>query len=94
VHPDWAMRFGQWWSGKSRKSHLVSEMGDHITDPLIEYAREYADAERPDYFIFGHMHQPRDYSEGGFRVLCLGEWHSDPVYAILDSEGEAILKKY
>ena len=28
VHPDWAMRFGQWWSGKSRKSHLVSEMGD------------------------------------------------------------------
>ena len=57
VHPDWAMRFGQWWSGKSRKSHLVSEMGDHITDPLIEYAREYAGAERPDYFIFGHMHQ-------------------------------------
>lgn len=47
VHPDWAMRFGQWWSGKSRKSHLASEMGDHITDPLIEYAREYAGAERP-----------------------------------------------
>ena len=94
VHPDWAMRFGQWWSGKSRKSHLVSEMGDHITDPLIEYAREYAGAERPDYFIFGHMHQPRDYSEGNLRVLCLGEWHSDPVYAVIDSEGNASLKKY
>lgn len=92
VHPDWAMRFGQWWSGKSRKSHLVSEMGDHITDPLIEYAREYAGAERPDYFIFGHMHQPRDYSEGNLRVLCLGEWHSDPVYAVIDSEGNASLK--
>lgn len=86
------MRFGQWWSGKSRKSHLVSEMGDHITDPLIEYAREYAGAERPDYFIFGHMHQPRDYSEGNLRVLCLGEWHSDPVYAVIDSEGNASLK--
>ena len=94
LHPDWAMRFGQWWSGKSRKSHLVSEMGDHITDPLIEYAREYAGAERPDYFIFGHMHQPRDYSEGNLRVLCLGEWHSDPVYAVIDSEGNASLKKY
>ena len=77
-----------------RKSHLVSEMGDHITDPLIEYAREYAGAERPDYFIFGHMHQPRDYSEGNLRVLCLGEWHSDPVYAVIDSEGNASLKKY
>ena len=94
VHPDWAMRFGQWWSGKSRKSHLASEMGDHITDPLIEYAREYAGAERPDYFIFGHMHQPRDYSEGNLRVLCLGEWHSDPVYAVIDPEGNASLKKY
>lgn len=76
------------------QSHLVSEMGDHITDPLIEYAREYAGAERPDYFIFGHMHQPRDYSEGNLRVLCLGEWHSDPVYAVIDSEGNASLKKY
>lgn len=69
-------------------------MGDHITDPLIEYAREYAGAERPDYFIFGHMHQPRDYSEGNLRVLCLGEWHSDPVYAVIDPEGNASLKKY
>ena len=34
------------------QKHLVSEMGDHITDPLIEYAREYAGAERP-IFIFG-----------------------------------------
>ena len=67
---------------------------DHITDPLIEYAREYAGAERPDYFIFGHMHQPRDYSEGNLRVLCLGEWHSDPVYAVIDPEGNASLKKY
>ena len=47
-----------------------------------------------DYFIFGHMHQPRDYSEGNLRVLCLGEWHSDPVYAVIDSEGNASLKKY
>ena len=22
VHPDWAMRFGHWWSGKSRKRHI------------------------------------------------------------------------
>ncbi len=21
VHPDWAVRFGRWWSGRSRKSH-------------------------------------------------------------------------
>ena len=31
---------------------------------------------------------------GNFPVLCLGEWHSDPVYAVIDSEGNASLKKY
>lgn len=94
VHPDWAMRFGQWWSGKSRKSHLVSEFGPHITDPLVEYAREYTASEQPDYFIFGHMHQPRDYSDGLLRVLCLGEWVNNPVYAVMDGEGSASLKKF
>lgn len=84
------MRFGQWWSGKSRKSHLASEMGDHITDPLIEYAREYAGAERPDYFIFGHMHQPRDYSEGNLRVLCLGS--GTPIRFMRSSTPRATLR--
>lgn len=25
VHPDWAVRFGRWWSGRSRKSHHAEE---------------------------------------------------------------------
>ena len=90
VHPDWAMRFGQWWSGKSRKSHLASEMGDHITDPLIEYAREYAGAERPDYFIFGHMHQPRDYSEGNLR--CCASGSGTPIRFMRSSTPRATLR--
>ena len=94
VHPDCALRFGQWWSGKSRKSHDVEELGEHITEPLIAYAREYRAAEQPDYFIFGHMHQPRDFSEGNLRVLCLGEWGHDPVYAVMDREGRRALKKF
>lgn len=94
IHPDCALRFGQWWSGKSRKSHDVEELGEHITDPLVAYAREYRAPERPDYFIFGHMHQPRDYSEGDLRVLCLGEWVHNPVYAAMDREGRIALKKF
>ena len=86
-------RFVAWLDEVSRDADAVFILGD-LFDFWFEYAREYAGAERPDYFIFGHMHQPRDYSEGNLRVLCLGEWHSDPVYAVIDSEGNASLKKY
>ncbi|MDE5707535.1 MAG: UDP-2,3-diacylglucosamine diphosphatase, partial [Alistipes sp.] len=97
VHPDLAIRFGRWWSGKSRKSHRNYVTDDRTTDPLVAYAREYAAAssERPDYFIFGHMHWPRDYTAGGLRVLCLGEWSSDrPVYAAIDPAGGASLREW
>lgn len=97
VHPDLAVRFGRWWSGKSRKSHRDYVSDDRTTDPLVAYAREYPgdSSGRPDCFIFGHMHWPRDYSAEGLRVLCLGEWASDrPVYAAIDGAGNASLREW
>ena len=65
LHPDLAMRFGHWWSGKSRKSHGAEELDVSLTEPLIEYARRYAAEHDVDHFVFGHMHFPRDYRERG-----------------------------
>ena len=64
IHPDWAMRFGHWWSSKSRKSHDNEYFDETITESLITYAREYARIQTIDHFIFGHMHFPRDFREG------------------------------
>lgn len=95
VHPDLALKFGKWWSGKSRKSHSM----DHITDEslgfLIDYARDYK-AENPaiDYIIFGHMHYPYDFSQEQLRVLFLGCWEGDATYAALDPEGNIELKTF
>ncbi|MBO7331968.1 MAG: UDP-2,3-diacylglucosamine diphosphatase [Alistipes sp.] len=95
VHPDLALKFGKWWSGKSRKSHSM----DHITDEslgfLIDYARDYK-AENPaiDYIIFGHMHYPYDLSQEQLRVLFLGCWEGDATYAALDREGNIELKTF
>jgi len=94
VHPDWAVRFGRWWSGKSRKSHAAEcGLGVSLTEPLIEYARAYAAAHRVDHFVFGHMHCPRDYRDGALHVVNLGCWGNDPSYAVLDEEGELHLKR-
>lgn len=69
------MKFGRWWSGKSRKRHndadrRAAETGcgggfdASLTEPLIDYARDYARTHAVDHFLFGHMHFARDYREG------------------------------
>ncbi|MEG1673199.1 MAG: UDP-2,3-diacylglucosamine diphosphatase [Alistipes sp.] len=94
VHPDWAMRFGHWWSGSSRKKHnAVGGFEASLTEPLIDYARGYARTHEVDYFIFGHMHFARDYSESGLRVLHLGCWEKNPACAVLDDAGQIRLEK-
>ncbi len=104
LHPDLALKFGHWWSGKSRKSHnaadrRAAETGSgggfdaSLTEPLIDYARDYARSHEVDHFVFGHMHYARDYREGALHVVNLGCWEKNPAYAVLDDAGEMTLKR-
>ncbi|MEG2365302.1 MAG: UDP-2,3-diacylglucosamine diphosphatase [Alistipes sp.] len=94
VHPDWAMRFGHWWSGSSRKKHNAEGGFEaSLTEPLIDYARDYARTHEVDYFVFGHMHFARDYKEEGLHVLHLGCWEKNPACAVLDDAGQMTLEK-
>ena len=96
LHPDLAMRFGHWWSGKSRKTHAAETLTRDSLGFLIDYARRY-EAQHPDtdYIIFGHMHYACDYREDGLRVLFLGSWdEANPVYGVIDGGGEAELKTF
>lgn len=95
VHPDLALKFGKWWSGKSRKSHSMETLTEESLGFLIDYARGYK-AENPttDYIIFGHMHYPYDLSQEQLRVLFLGCWEGDATYAALDREGNIELKTF
>ena len=103
LHPDWALKFGHWWSGKSRKGHDAADekarregteggFDASLTEPLIEYAREYAAGHDVDHFVFGHMHFPRDFRDGALHVVNLGGWEKNPAYAVLDDRGEMTLK--
>ena len=95
VHPDLAMRFGEWWSGKSRKSHSKDYISPSSLDFLIDYARDYKEQHpSTDYIIFGHMHYPYDLSEESLRVLFLSNWESKVQYAALDNEGNISLKTF
>lgn len=96
IHPDIALRFGTWWSGKSRKSHG----GEVITADRLVYLEEYArqhHATHPDvqHYIFGHMHLAHRTSEGDVDVLFLSDWSREvATYATLDSDNNLTLKYF
>lgn len=91
IHPDLALKFGHWWSGKSRKSH-----GEHIpagvNEPLIEFVAESLVDKQVDIAIFGHTHKAEQRDVQGVRSIFLGEWESRPAYAVMDAEGNVSLK--
>lgn len=91
VHPDLAVRFGRWWSGKSRKRHGRTPLDAAVTEPLVAYARDYAARHAVDHFLFGHMHFPRDYRDGALHVVLLGNWEQGGTYAQLDERGALTL---
>ena len=91
IHPNHFLRFGKWWSSKSRKSHIGTQSAEMLK-PLIEYASQYKSENKIDYFIFGHLHYAADI-KGENRVLFLGDWHTQPSYIALDDSGNIELKK-
>lgn len=95
VHPDLAMMFGKWWSGKSRKSHSMESLTPQSLDFLVDYAKQYkASHPHTDYIIFGHMHYPYDLREDNLRVMFLSAWQEDVRYGVMDKEGNLELKTF
>ncbi len=86
IHPDHFMRFGKWWSGKSRKSH-GTERRREVIEPIIEYASQHHNEIGADYYIFGHMHYAADI-QGEPHTLFMGDWHTQPSYISLDNSGK------
>ncbi len=93
IHPDLALKFGQWWSGSSRKKHEEGDQQKRF-EP-VEFLREYAlehYAEHHDHiYIFGHLHCARSFDEQTPQILFMNDWSSEPHYVAMDSEGNVKL---
>lgn len=95
VHPDLALRFGKWWSNKSRQSHPKPSTIDSL-DFLIDYAHSYKDANADtDYIIFGHLHLGHWVKEESLQILFMSDWTDEEVsYVTIDKNGNPELKKF
>ena len=97
IHPDVALKFGHWWSGKSRKSHGRETISVDMLGYLTEYARKHHSEDgRAEVYIFGHMHLGhRTTIDGGVEVLYLGDWSGDKaVYGVMDDARNVELKDF
>ena len=104
VHPDIALRFGSWWSGKSRKSHSkprksqgVKPVSVEMLSNLTDYARKHhSKDDRASLYIFGHMHiAHRTEIEDGVEVVYLSHWAGKKAtYAVMDSAQNVELKEF
>lgn len=96
IHPNLAMRFGKWWSGRSRKSHNTDKITPEALNFLIEAARKQK-AENPqiEAFIFGHMHIPHQHKEECLQIHFLGNWENETAtYITVDEQGNIELKSF
>ena len=92
IHPNHFIRFGKWWSSRSRKSHSTTQ-SINVLQPLIDFATEFGREQHIDHFIFGHMHYAADITSEQ-HTLFMGDWHTQPNYIALDNNGRIELKHY
>ena len=95
VHPDLALKFGKWWSGKSRKSHAAEDMSEERLGYLIDYAREHhRHNEDVVAYLFGHMHYAHRHSSD-VDVLFMSDWSNEVAhYIVLEDNNRLEIKTF
>lgn len=83
LHPCIGVGIGHSWSHSSRlgKGISLEYLGEEKED-LLKYARQVAQKDHIDYFIFGHRHIAKQVRmKEGPQVIFLGDWISNSSYA-------------
>lgn len=96
IHPDLALKFGAWWSGKSRKSHGSEPITVDMLGYLVDYAREHkAHNANVELYIFGHMHLAHRVAIEDAEVLFLSDWSgTKAVYGAMTDDGKVELRDF
>ncbi len=90
IHPDLALRFGQWWSNSSRKKHTFepSDLRLRSVGYLREYALNHYASHSDEIYIFGHLHHAEIFEQEQPQIIFTNDWSSNPHYATLTEEGQ------
>ncbi len=92
IHPNAAMRFGQWWSGSNRRSKPIKHPFRGFEEPIVRFAADFSRRHPEiDLFICGHIHCSEIFPlNEKCDIAFLGEWIDQPTYGKLDQNGFAL----
>lgn len=91
IHPRWAFALANNWSTHNRlyKGGEYKFRGEE--DPLYGYVSRAEISSPADYFIFGHLHTPREIvTPLGGRMYILGEWINGCEYLLYESKTDTM----
>ncbi len=89
IHPGAGIPIALFFSNKSRYSRGDSdyEFNGEENERLIIYAKQLAEKEHFDFFIFGHRHLPIDLEiKPNVRYINIGDWLHHFSYLVFDGE--------
>ncbi len=96
IHPDLALKIGQWWSRSSRAKHKSEDIEgiERYVASLVEYASRIHSATPANYYIFGHLHTvSRTKIEDGAEVIFINDWSKNPHCAVMNDSGRVSIEE-
>ena len=97
IHSDLMIWIGRNWSRASRKKGITTYKFKGEQEFITIFCNRYLVQDiNVDYFVFGHLHCPTVYPLTGSNseLIVLGEWIQNPIYGVLNPNGEFELKEY
>lgn len=85
IHPRWTIPFALGWSHGSRANDSFPHYMGEGNEYLEEFAKEYSQTHKIDYFVFGHRHIMLSKEIGNnSHLIMLGDWLHFCSYAVFD----------
>ncbi len=97
LHPNLGIGIANLWSRRSRISNAGYDEIFHGEEKeiLVSFCKNELKKSHFDYFIFGHRHLILDITVGeNSRYINLGEWVTNPTYAVFDAKEIKLLPFY
>lgn len=96
LHPNFALRFAEFWSGRSRRKSYENDRKFLGTENewLVRYCRDELKKDHYDHMIFGHRHLPLHLQVApDTDYVNLGDWITYFTYAVFDGKELRLMQR-
>ena len=91
IHPNLGVSLAHLWSNASRRKNMKKTSNNH--EHLINYCKEKQKNNPIDYYVFGHLHSPKEENiDSKAKYINTGDWIQHYSYGVLSNKNLEIKK--